>query len=170
MPRVYGIYHNKKLPYKGVKNKEEANDVALSSIPKGEEQVALMYFNRDGYSKYCKEHKEYWDWVSKRNEVRYQGTITHGKSYDAKNMMHTFRLLEMAIEIAQEGRINVMRPNRKFLLGIKSGDYEFDYLIKLADDKKQEMDEAFTRSNLPEAPNLVKIEKWLVEARSTLIQ
>ena len=38
-----------------------------------------------------------------------------------KNMMHVFRLLEMAIEIGKEKKVNVKRSNRDFLLEIKSG-------------------------------------------------
>jgi hypothetical protein len=59
-----------------------------------------MNFNKDSYSIYCREYKEYQEWEKKRNEQRYQSTLSHGKSYDAKNMMHTFRLLNMAEEIA----------------------------------------------------------------------
>ncbi|PCJ66836.1 MAG: nucleotidyltransferase [Bacteroidetes bacterium] len=168
MPSMFGLYYNPSIPYRGVMNKEMANDIALSSIPKGEEQIGMLYFNKDGYSKYCKQYKEYWDWVEKRNDARYQGTLDHGKSYDAKNMMHTFRLLEMATEIAKEGRVNVKRPNRDFLLGIKRGDYEFDYLIDKANDKKAEMEEAFSISSLQSNPNKEKIQKLLIEIRSEL--
>lgn len=168
MPQVFGLYHNTDIPYRGVMNKKESNDVALSSIPKGEEQIALLYFNKDGFSKYCKAYKEYWDWVAKRNDARYQGTINHGKSYDAKNMMHTFRLLEMATEIAKEGQVNVHRPNRDFLLGIKRGDYEFDFLVNLANDKKAEMEEAFERSALQEKPHMEVVEKHLIEVRNKI--
>lgn len=168
MPSIFGLYHNPDIAYKGVMSKKNANDVALSSIPKGEEQVGLLYFNKDGYSKYCKQYKEYWDWVSKRNEVRYEGTLSHGKSYDAKNMMHTFRLLEMAIEIAKEGQIIVKRPNRNFLLSIKRGEYEFDYLEKLAKEKQLEMEEAFEQSELPASPNKEAIESVLFEIKETL--
>ncbi len=58
-----------------------ANDVQLSSIPKGVDPAATMHFNKDAYSIYCREYAAYWLWV-------------------AKNMMHTFRLLNMAEEIA----------------------------------------------------------------------
>ena len=81
----------------------------------------MLYFNKDGYSVYCKKYKEYWEWVGKRNEARYNTTMSHGKNYDSKNMMHVFRLLLMAKEIAEEGKINVYRNDREFLLSIKEG-------------------------------------------------
>ena len=66
----------------------------------------------------------------KRNETRYNSTMSHGKNYDAKNMMHVFRLLLMAKEIAAEGKINVHRKDREFLLSIKKGKFEYDQIIK----------------------------------------
>ena len=93
--------------------------MSLSSVPKDEQPIAMLYFNKDGYSVYCKQYKGYWDWVSKRNEDRYNTTMTHGKKYDSKNMMHVFRLLLVAKEIATEGKINVFRKDRDFLLAIK---------------------------------------------------
>lgn len=168
MKNMYGLFYNKNLNYKGVFQKTEANEVSLSSIPKGENQEALVYFNKDGYSTYCKEYREYWDWVEKRNDDRYENTKSHGKNYDAKNMMHTFRLLDMAIEIGKEGRVNVNRPNREFLLEIKSGNYEYDELLQLANDKQNEMDKVFESSFLPEAPNQELNEQVLIEIRKTL--
>ena len=117
---IYALFYGKQLGYKGIMQHEHSNELSLSSIPKEEKQQTLLYFNKDGYSSYCKEYKEYWDWVKHRNEARYQNTQNHGKNYDAKNMMHTFRLLEMALEIAREKQINVQRPNREFLLEIKN--------------------------------------------------
>lgn len=154
MKDVFGLYHSEVSGFKGVVKGYDSNDVCLSSIPKGSKQEALLYFNRDGYSTYCKEYHGYWNWVEKRNEARYENTQSHGKNYDAKNMMHVFRLLEMAIEIGRENKINVKRPNRDFLLDIKAGKFEYDELLELADTKKTEMETAFEKSSLPEKPDL----------------
>ena len=116
-----------------------------------------MYFNRNGYSTYCKEYREYWDWVDKRNDERYENTKSHGKNYDSKNMMHVFRLLEMAIEIGKDQKVNVKRPNRDFLLDIKAGKYEYEELLKMANEKQAEMELAFENSSLPEKPDLAMI-------------
>ena len=69
-------------------------------------------------------------------------------------MMHTFRLLQMAIEIGREQRVNVERPDRAFLLNIKAGTYEYDELLRMAKEKQQEMEETFAQSLLPDQPNL----------------
>ncbi len=39
----------------------------------------------------------------KRNEERWMMNDSHGKGYDAKNMMHTIRLLQEAEEILRDG-------------------------------------------------------------------
>ena len=86
MKDIYGLYHNPKNDYSGIVKNKNSNDVNLSSIPKGEPQVALLYYNKNGYSTYCKEYKEYWEWVSNRNQSRYENTMSHGKNYDSKNL------------------------------------------------------------------------------------
>jgi len=157
MKDVYGLYYSEKFEYSGIIKGKDSNDVCLSSIPKGTEQEALLYFNRNGYSTYCKEYREYWDWVEKRNDARYENTKSHGKNYDSKNIMHVFRLLEMAIEIGKEKKVNVKRPNRDFLLDIKAGKFEYDDLLKMSDEKQVEMELAFKNSGLPYEPDLVMI-------------
>ena len=56
------------LGFKGiVSDKVESNDVSTSSVPKGSIPEFIMYFNKEGYSSYCKDYKDYFDWVEKRN-------------------------------------------------------------------------------------------------------
>jgi hypothetical protein len=168
MKNIYGIYHSIEIPFKGIAGSIHANDISISSIPKGTPQQGLMAFNREGYSTYCKEYKAYWEWVEERNDARYENTISHGKNYDAKNMMHTFRLLDMAAEIAAEGRVNVRRKNREELLSIRRGDEEYDDLVKRADEKIANISELYAKSDLPNRPNEKLIEELLIEMRETL--
>ena len=166
MHELYGLYHGNAGDYKGLIRKENANDIALSSISKGVKPIAVMSFNKSGYSKYCKEYKEYWDWVEKRNEDRYANTISHGKNYDAKNMMHTFRLLNMAAEIGREGVIHVHRNDREELLNIRSGEYEYDELVTKANKKIREIESIYEKSALPDKPNRDHLNALLVRMRS----
>jgi hypothetical protein len=159
MKGVFALFYNESLNYNGIIKTELSNDITLSSIPKSEKQVALVYFNKDGYSKYCKEYKAYWEWVDNRNEDRYENTLNHGKNYDAKNMMHTFRLLDMAIEIGRDKIINVKRPNRKFLLDVKKGEFEYADLLEMAAKKQEELESVFETSTLPDAPDLELINR-----------
>ncbi len=168
MKDVFALFHGENLGYKGIIKDKNSNDISLSSIPKEEKEIALLYFNKDGYSKYCKEYKEYWDWVENRNEERYLNTKSHGKNYDSKNMMHTFRLLEMAIEIAKEKRINVKRPNRNYLLDIKAGNFEYEELVNKANQMQAEMEIAFEKSDLMVKPNREKINNLTFKLRNKL--
>ena len=165
MKDIYGLYYAEKLGFNGVYRGNDSNDICLSSVPKGTKQHALMYFNRDGYSTYCKEYREYWDWVDKRNEKRYENTKSHGKNYDSKNMMHVFRLLEMAIEIAKERKVNVRRPDRDFLLDVKAGKFEYEELLELADVDYNEMEHAFKCSSLPDRPDMAVIDELTYKLR-----
>lgn len=165
MKNMYALFYGKGLGYKGIIKNKLSNDIRLSSVPKDEKEMALLYFNKDGYSRYCKEYKEYWEWVENRNEERYKSTQSHGKNYDAKNMMHTFRLLEMAIEIANEKTVRVRRSNRDFLLDIKKGKYEYDDLLKLAKERQEEMEKAFEMSELQEMPDRTLINNLTYQIR-----
>lgn len=161
----YNLYHSKSLSYSGIMRKEASNEVCLSSVPKGQEPVAMLYFNKDAYSIYCKKYKEYYEWVEKRNDERYKTTLTHGKNYDSKNMMHVFRLLLMAKEIAVEGAINVFRKDRDFLLSFKEGVFEYQELVEKAEALKNELTALYQRSSLPAEPDLVRIDRLLIKMR-----
>lgn len=165
---VYLLYHQKQLNegrFKGISSGPDADDVQLSSVPKGIEHMAVMNFNKDSYSIYCREYKEYQDWEEKRNQHRYQSTLSHGKSYDAKNMMHTFRLLNMAEEIALYRQVIVKRKDRDFLLKIRNGEYEFDQLMQMVADKMDHIKAVYAKSALPDRPDVSIAESLLVQIR-----
>ncbi len=153
------------LGFRGIAHKTTSNEVALSSIPKGMAPAGVLSFNKDGYQVYCKDYRDYWSWVEERNPERYANTVSHGKNYDAKNMLHTFRLLDMAEEIARFGEIRVRRPNREFLLKIRAGEFEYEELLAWAEEKIARIEALFERSDLPEAPDLKQVETLLAELR-----
>ncbi|AXG68321.1 putative nucleotidyltransferase [Kordia sp. SMS9] len=162
----HNLYHNENIPYKGIIKSELANELALSSIPKEETTIGMLFHNKDSYSSYCKKYKEYWNWVEKRNDERYKTTVSHGKNYDSKNMMHTFRLLRMAKEIATEKTIHVKRPDREFLLDVKHGKYEYDELVTWATELKTELERLYANSTLPKRPDIEKINNLLINIRT----
>jgi len=167
---LYALFYdfNNELKYKGIANKENANDVSVSSIPKGEKEIAYLFFNQDSYSSYCKAHSEYWEWVEKRNEDRYDLNQNHGKNYDSKNMMHTIRLLQVALEIISEGKLNVKRKNRDELLAIKNGELSYDEILALAEQLTVQLGMAEKNSPLPNQPDQQKIEATLIGMREEL--
>jgi uncharacterized protein len=161
----YNLYYSDTIQYNGLVRVDTANDVCTSSIPPTEQQLALLYFNKDGYSAYCKTYKEYWEWVGKRNEIRYANTVAHGKKYDTKNMMHVFRLLLIAKEIALEGTIHVRRSDRDFLLSIKEGKFEYEDLVEKATTIRNELPSLYAASSLPSTPDIAVINQLLVHMR-----
>ncbi len=167
MREVYALFYDEAgtKGYKGIAQGDNSNDVSLTSIEKGETPLAYLAFNKDGYSVYCREYREYWDWVGKRNDARYQNTLSHGKNYDSKNMMHTFRLLDMAEEIATHQKIQVRRPNRDYLLKIRKGDFEYQDLVDIAEARAVELASLYAKSSLPTEPDAKEAEKLLIKLR-----
>lgn len=159
---------NKSLGYKGIIQKETSNEVSVSSIPKGEKLVGYLSCNQDGYSTYCKEYTDYWNWIDKRNEDRYNTNQQHGRNYDSKNMMHTIRLLQTANNILSTGKLNIRVPNREELLDIKAGNKEYDVLLEMADDLITSIEKHYTTSSLPEKPDEAKAIQTLIQIREKL--
>ena len=154
------------LGYRGlVRDADTSQDVLLSAVPKGEEPVAYLSFNRNGYSTSCRVFREYREWEAKRNAERFANTVQHGKNYDAKNMLHVFRLLQMAEEIALTGELQVRRPNREFLLQIRRGEFDYEQLVAEAEQLVARVEAGFATSTLPAAPNKAAAEALLRQVR-----
>lgn len=160
--------HEAQSGYRGIIQKETSNEVSLSAVPKGEEPIGYLSVNQDGYSKYCKEYAEYWDWIEKRNDERYSTNQQHGKNYDSKNMMHTIRLLQTAEQILSIGKLNIRVSNREELLAIKAGEKEYDDLLQMADNLIDSIEKHYENAALPERPDEVKAIQTLVAIREEL--
>jgi hypothetical protein len=154
------------LEFKGIVNDEtESNDVSTSSVPKGMIPEFIMYFNKEGYSSYCKDYKDYFDWVEKRNPERYNDNVGHGGNYDGKNLAHCHRLLDMAIEIGEGKGINIRRNNREELLSIRRGEHDYDKLVEEAEAKIKRMDDVFELSALPRSIDRDFLDDLLIKIR-----
>jgi len=169
MENIFGVYYDESenigKKYSGLITGSESMDLSLSSVRKEEEPIGHLFYNKHAFSKYCKDYKEYWHWVRNRNEQRFNTTIKHGKNYDSKNLMHTFRLLDVAEDIAKLNTIQVKRPNRDELLKIRAGEFEYDELIKKAEDRINTINELFEKSSLPDEPDYRYAEELLKEIR-----
>jgi len=157
MDHTRGVYAMFKAPegetWGVVSNEETANDVMLTSIPKGLKPVAYLSFNKDGYSSHCKKYQEYTTWLENRNPDRVKMNKDHGKNYDSKNMMHTLRLIGVAEDIAKQGIVIVKRPPEEIekLMRVRRGEYEYDDLLKEARERIKGLDDLFAKSNLPDS-------------------
>jgi predicted nucleotidyltransferase len=162
---VFAIYHDPAIPLRGFVSPKDPDAMVFSSVPKEAVPIGWMHFNADAFRSHCKAHREYWEWVRLRNEERYQTNAEHGRGYDSKNLMHTLRLLDMAGEIAREGVLRVRRPNREFLLRVRSGEFDYDDLVGRAETQLEEVKAAFAASTLPEQPDRDAVNRLLVGIR-----
>ncbi len=163
-PGAFAIYHGEP-GYRGLVSPKDPDSLVFSSVPFEASPIGWMHCNTDAFQAHCKAHREYWEWVANRNEERFQTNADHGRGYDSKNLMHTLRLLDMAKEIAEEGELKIRRPNRDFLLKVRSGEFTYDALVSQADEKLLAIQEAFERSSLPEAPDRDRLNETLIEIR-----
>lgn len=163
---MYYLYQHDHPIYNGMVNEDQtSNQLRLSSVPKGQKPLLILSYNKDGYTAYCKDYKEYWEWVEKRNPDRYKTNTKHGKGYDSKNLMHCHRLLDMSLEILNGKGIIVRRPNREELLKIRSGEKDYDKLLADAESKLKKMDELFMKSELPSKVDHDFTNRLLIEMR-----
>lgn len=165
---LFALYYDENGAYKGIVKEETSNEVRCSSVAKEAGPITYLFFNQEAYTAHCKRYAEYWSWVEKRNEKRYKGNQEHGKGFDAKNMMHTIRLLQQAKELFESGRLNVVSKNREELLAIKRGDKDYDDLLIYAEGLMTEIGQLAATCAMIEQPDEEMARNILVTIRSVL--
>lgn len=147
-------------------NYTEKDGVMLNSVEKDAKPICYMSFNSDGYAKHLRDYTRYQKWLKERNPVRYENNKDY--RYDAKNVMHCFRLLNMAIEMSQGKGILVNRQNidRDFLLAVRNHTYSYEELMAMLNEKEAEMKQSLETSSLPEEINIDKVNKLLIDIRT----
>ena len=175
--KTYNRVINKEFyGYKGIVEPDDvskSNTVRLSSIPKGELPICKMTYNSNGYAHHCKKYKEYEEWKNTRNPARYESNLEGERSgnpdlmYDCKNMMHCFRLMAMAKEIAEGKGILLDRTgiDRDFLLDVRNRKFGYSELAKRMLNLKDKMDEAIKNSTIKEEINRNMVNEILLNAR-----
>ena len=155
-PHCYAVYINweqSDRKFQGI-FAENSDYVNLSSIPKGETPVGTLVYNRDSFQKHRTEYKDYQIWLKERNEARYVDNATHGQKYDSKNMLHVRRLLDMAIEIGRDKKLQVRRPNSDYLMKIRKGEVDLEEILQKAEEDILSLEDIYKASDLPdEAPD-----------------
>lgn len=142
-----------------------ANDLHVEDIPKGLESIATLAFNKDAYTSHCIDYKHQKEWEAKRNPVRYESNL--GKSYDAKNISECIRLVRTCTEIAEgKGyRVNRMGIDSDFLLDVRGHKFEFDELMKIAEEDIKKMEEAIQNSKIRESVDRSVVNKIILQIR-----
>lgn len=160
------------IHYRGLTTEvvSHTTQLRLSSIDdKDDLPICQISYNVDGFQDHCRRYREYKEWEKNRNPVRYESNLN--KNYDAKNMMHSFRLIHMAKEIALGKGMNLYRiEDHDFLMNIRNHKYEYDELIKLADKEKEEMYEIMKHSSIPDSVDETKLNEILFNLRMMQIK
>lgn len=157
--------------YKGLvktgegKSTPESNQLRLSSIPKGQESICTIIYNKDSYTQHCKDFASYETWLREKNEARWIDVKSHGQKIDGKNMMHCVRLIDMAREIAENKGINVYRENAKELIDIRKGKVDLNSIIEKVEKDIVVIDELFKNSTLPNNIDIEFINELLINIR-----
>jgi len=160
------------LGYKGLikigegSNLAESNQLRLSSIPKGQNPICNIVYNKDGYSMHCKEYKSYQEWINNRNEQRYVDNKGHNQKIDSKNIMHLVRLLRMSREIAEHGEFIIRRPDAEYLKSIRRGEVNLQEIIDWAELEISVIDDLFVNSPLPDSVDKSFLNELLINIRN----
>lgn len=84
--------------------------------------------------------------------------------YDVKAGMHTLRLLYECKELLLEGTITMPRPERDFLIRVRTGRYSMDKVVSTAQKLFVECEEAVKSSVLPEKVDRSAVSRLLTNS------
>ena len=88
------------------------------------------------------------------------------KNYNSKNMMHCFRLMHMACEIAQgKGVILQRTTDHQFLMDIRNHKFEYEEIIHLLEQEKASMTLLMEQSTIAETVDTDFVNQLMIEIR-----
>ena len=154
------------IGYRGVINVDaDGNELRLSSIDdKDTRPICFISYNQSGYSSHCRLYAEYQTWVKERNPKRYESNLD--KNYDSKNMMHCFRLMHMAGEIAEgKGMILQRTWDRQFLMDVRNHKFEYEEIIERLEEEKERMNQLMEQSTIRELIDTVFVNQLMIDIR-----
>lgn len=160
---VYSMYYMEQ--YGGVVN-ENSNEVQTRSIPKGSVHLGYLRFDKDAYSTHCKDYKEYKHWLETRNIDRYTWDVKE-QVYNMKNLMHCRRLLNVALEIGEQGTFSVFRKEKEELIAIRRGNVNVKLLMEKMESDMEYLKTMLENSNLPEKADEKFVEDLLIKIRNS---
>lgn len=140
--------------------------LACESIPKQEEEercIGLLIYNRQAYDMALRDHQHYWAWRNDRNEDRWRAQDAGVLDYDAKNMMHTFRLLYACEHVLDTGEplVRVAGERLDFLRAIRAGQFGYDDLAARATALLEGLEDRRNGRRLPEKPDARALDELL---------
>lgn len=111
------------------------------------------------------DHRNYWTWRTERNEARWRQQESGELDYDAKNLMHTIRLLLSGESILLHGRpiVRFEGETQRLLLDVRAGRFRYEEVMKMAETIKARCESLRNHADLPEAVDIAAVENLLRE-------
>lgn len=159
------------IGYRGVINADSTStELRLSSIDdKNTRPICFISYNQSGYSVHCRQYAEYQTWVKERNPQRYESNLD--RSYDSKNMMHCFRMIHMACEIAEGKGVILQRTwDREFLMNVRNHKYEYDEIIDFLEEEKERMSRLMEQSTIREKIDADLVNQLMIDIRNAQLR
>jgi len=129
--------------------------LVCDSIPESDEGTrfaGLLLFNEQGWKQSLADHHNYWHWRSERNDARWHQQEAGELDFDAKNMMHTVRLLLSGRSILQNGSpiVRFSGNDLQLLIDIRAGKLTFDQIMEIANAVMADCERLKPSTNLPD--------------------
>jgi len=128
--------------------------LVCESVPESERNhvAGMLIFQEDGWKKEVIDWKHYWDWMKERNPKRWEDQEKNGVDFDAKNMLHTIRLMFLSESIIEKGEpiIRFSGDTLAFLRKIRENAFSYEYLLSFAEEKMAKIDSLRASCTLPE--------------------
>jgi uncharacterized protein len=148
---IYRLYHYGK----GARGVFRGAMLVCESIPMEDEQArftGFLLYSEQAWKQALLEHQNYWAWRRDRNEARWQQQERGELDFDAKNMMHTVRLLLSGRSIMECGRpiVRFSGEQLALLMSIREGRVPFVEIMQIAEDLLAQCEQLKTQASYPD--------------------
>jgi hypothetical protein len=152
--RARGVFRGDVLVCESIPEQDEASQFA-----------GLLIFNERSWKQALTEHQNYWGWRKNRNDVRWEAQEAGQLDFDAKNMMHTVRLLMCGRSILETGEpiVRFEGQSLNLLLDIRAGKMPFDEIMNVANELLSECDRLKLTTKLPPSCDMAAADALLLE-------
>ncbi len=152
----------------GARGVFRGDQLALESIPVDDEETrfaGLLLYNEHAWRQAVEDHQNYWRWRRERNASRWLAQESGTLDYDAKNLMHTVRLLLSGEAILAHGAPIVRFEGEPLalLLRIRAGAFSYGEVMAIADDIRARCAALRDHAPLPEVADRSAVDKLLRE-------
>jgi hypothetical protein len=135
--------------------------LVCESIPQADEATrfaGFLLYNETAWKQALVDHQNYWMWRRERNDARWQQQERGELDFDAKNMMHTVRLLLSGRSLMEFGRPIVRFEGEQLamLMSIREGGRNFDEIMTIAQDVLADCERLKASADLPETCDTVQ--------------